>query len=157
MRLFVAALLVCGIEAPAIADVDSLPTGMDGAVLMDTWVEVEVTRDGDAYTFHQAVTKIRAINTQEYPLAPALAIELDIPVGVSNCPNDNIAYIATGDGNPSNLSDEEHAFQMMNNAQMAFLAGRPVAVVVNRRATIDNINGCPWARIYRLKALKPEE
>ena len=48
------------IGSPAVADIDSLPTRPDGAVLTDTWVAVDVTRDGDTYTFHQAVTKIRA-------------------------------------------------------------------------------------------------
>ena len=47
------------------------------------------------------------------------------------------------------------AFHMMNNAQMAFLAGWPVSIMVNRLHTRDNANGCPRAHIYRLKTLKP--
>ncbi len=111
--LAIAALLSC------------LPATAAGQI--PVWQPVPNTVDS-----HRATAKIERVSVQNGPLVPAYVLTLDIDTGgAGTCPEGNVAYVPTGDGDPSDANDEELAWQIMDIAKLALATGRAVRVVID--------------------------
>ena len=107
--------------------------------------------DLDPRTYHRAETEISRVVVQRGGLRPRYAVELGVDTGIeTTCSNNRIAAVYPGDGDLSDSSDEDLAWQIMDSARYAMARGSAVAVVVDRGDTVRTESGCARPTVVRL-------
>lgn len=123
----------------------------------DDW-EREVVR---GHALMSTVARVTGVVVQDRPFRPRYAVHLSVD-GLPSagwwaraCRRTDIAFIEPGDGDLADAADDDLAFELLDNAKLAYATGRPVLVVVDPGDVERSVSGCKRPRIVRLNLIEP--